>query len=849
MPFKETKQRASLWMGGLNVIIATLALLGWHFDADLPKRVGPTMVAMNPLTASCLILCGLALLLHYFKSLRIASFVGALVATAAIIKLADLFVGRIPIDQFLYPSLLDNEPGAFVNRMAPNTALSLLFLGTSIGLLTSGRRVAHVAAEALSLVVLLISFSALVGYILGVEQLARVGPAIPMALQTALCLVAAGIGVLTLTRDTPLMLVLGDAGPAGRLARGVLPFAVLIPIAIGAAELWGQRLGLYDTPTGIEIMVLANVVMTSALLGKSTIALYRSDRLRKEREIALSHSEHLNRTINQASPDCVSLLDKHGRVLFSNDAAIRAYGLKSDDKLIGRPWGYLFDESAHAERDAALTAARSGGVGRLRLSMPGLAGELRWYESLVSRLSDADGYDFRYMVLSRDITVQKSIEERVRWSALHDPLTKLPNRVLFQNRLQETSQRASSPRFAVLLLDLDEFKLINDTLGHDAGDTLLCTVAERLQQSLGREDFVARLGGDEFGLILDGVASEGEAIAACDRIADVLREPWVYEGRMSDCRASVGASISVLQGNEPSELLKKADMALYFAKTQNRGRHAVFKTAMKLKRQKRSSERTMARDALHRDLIRPYYQPKVKLMSGRLAGFEALMRWRDPAGNMRNPQAVGAAFEDLELGREITNRILTFVLRDIREWLDEGLDFGHVAVNVSAADFKQRDFAEQLLARIKSHSIPASCLQVEVTETVFLGRGAEYVERALKTLSANGIRVALDDFGTGYASLSHLKQFPIDVVKIDRSFLRDVKDTHNAAIIATVVGLGRSLGLEVIAEGIETSEQAAHLISQGCHTGQGYFYARALPAARVPALVRSYSEGLHVSAA
>jgi EAL domain-containing protein (putative c-di-GMP-specific phosphodiesterase class I) len=204
------------------------------------------------------------------------------------------------------------------------------------------------------------------------------------------------------------------------------------------------------------------------------------------------------------------------------------------------------------------------------------------------------------------------------------------------------------------------------------------------------------------------------------------------------------------------------------------------------------------------------------------------------------PASIDAAFDDLELAQEITDRMLAHLLSDMRLWLADGIDFGHVAVNVSAADFKRRDFAENLLEQLARHSIPASRIQVEVTETVFLGRDAEYVAEALKTLSTNGIRIALDDFGTGYSSLSHLKQFPVDIVKIDRSFLRDLHgDEHNAAIIRTVVSLGRSLKLDVVAEGVETTDQALYLSAQGCPFGQGYLFGKAAPAARVPHLIKA----------
>jgi diguanylate cyclase (GGDEF)-like protein/PAS domain S-box-containing protein len=670
-----------------------------------------------------------------------------------------------------------------------------------------------------------------------------------MALHTGVCLLLLSVGTAVLSRDTPLMLVFRDPGPAGTLARRVLPLAVLIPIAAGAARLWGEHLGYYGPKAGVALLVVANVLVTSALLVPAIFALYRSDCIRKAGEMALKQSEHFSRTINEASPDCVSLLDLNGNVLFSNDAAVRAYSLTSAAELVGRPWGYRLDQRTRVDAAAALAAARAGGVGRLTLSLPDERCGLRWFESLVSKLSDADGRPVRYLVMSRDITQQKTVEDQMRWTATHDALTELPNRALFQSQLQRMASEGGNNRFALLLLDVDDFKQVNDTLGHDAGDALLCTVADRLRRSLRAEDFVARLGGDEFAIILHGVGSSAAACSAAENIVEALREPWLYNGRLSECRVSIGASIRLDASDDLSELLKNADMALYAAKVQERGRIAVFHPVMRAAMQKRTSELALARHALRENLILPVYQPKVELGSGKLVGFEALLRWRHPARGLQLPDTLTTAFEDYELARELTDRILTGVLRDMRCWLDAGLEFGHVAINAAAADFKQKDFAERLLARLDAAAVPRDRFQVEVTETVFLGRGAEYVERALKTLSESGIRIALDDFGTGYASLSHLKQFPVDVVKIDRSFLRDIReDAHNAAIIKTVVSLGRSLQIDVVAEGVETPQQQAFLIAQGCRLGQGFLYGKASPAEHIPDLLRSWFEKLRSAA-
>jgi EAL domain-containing protein (putative c-di-GMP-specific phosphodiesterase class I) len=254
--------------------------------------------------------------------------------------------------------------------------------------------------------------------------------------------------------------------------------------------------------------------------------------------------------------------------------------------------------------------------------------------------------------------------------------------------------------------------------------------------------------------------------------------------------------------------------------------------------QRRISMLSLARSALTDDRILPFYQPKVDLVTGAVEGFEALLRWLHPGKDPQSPATIAAAFEDLSLAAEISDRMIGRVIEDAARWRDEGIRFHHVAVNAAAAEFRRGDFADKLLERLSRAKVPPSCLQVEVTETVFLGRGAECVERALRALSGAGVQIALDDFGTGYASLSHLKQFPVDIIKIDRSFVRDLEDgTGDAAIIDAVISLGRSLGIRIVAEGVENERQHSLLRSLGCDAGQGYFYGRAAPAGEVAAML------------
>jgi diguanylate cyclase (GGDEF)-like protein/PAS domain S-box-containing protein len=554
---------------------------------------------------------------------------------------------------------------------------------------------------------------------------------------------------------------------------------------------------------------------------------------------ALKESDAVTRSILESSADSIKLLDLHGRILFANRLGRRAVRVDDPEGRQGIFWVEQLQPENRAAAKRTLARARKGETAQLAFRDTGPDGEPRWWDAVATPVRDGDGKVSRLVVVSRDISHQKQSEEQVRWIANHDSLTGLPNRLLFQERLDHMVRPdEGESHFALLLLDIDEFKRVNDTLGHDAGDALLCAFAERLKEAGRKDDLVARLGGDEFAVILNGVETEDEVTSAVDAAMKALRRPWVHGGMVLDCDASIGASLFPKDGETRAELMKHADIALYVAKASGRGNLKMFHARMRAEMQNRISMLALARDAIDKDWIVPFYQPKVDLRTGEMAGFEALLRWHHPGKGIQSPDTISAAFEDLTIAAGISDRMIDKVIADIGRWRAEGVDFRHVAINASAAEFHSGDFAERLLERLEAAGVPPHCLQLEVTETVFLGRGADCVERTLKLLSAAGVTIALDDFGTGYASLSHLKQFPVDLLKIDRSFVRDLG--HNpdaAAIIRAVINLGHSLEIEIVAEGIETAAQEARLVAQGCDYGQGYLYSRAVPGAELPALL------------
>ena len=545
---------------------------------------------------------------------------------------------------------------------------------------------------------------------------------------------------------------------------------------------------------------------------------------------ALHESERLSRGIINATPDCMSLLDADGKILFVNDAVLSAYAVPQASQLLGQKWGASFGPEVRRRANAELKRAQDGGVGRL--TMRGGPTGKQWFDVLISPIRNDDATITKLLVSSRDVTEEKKAQEEAQWAANHDPLTGLPNRLLVQTVLDREIADAPLNRASIglILLDADHLKRINDALGHDAGDAMLCEIANRLKAAVGTRGLVGRLGGDEFAVVHTGVKSEDDLNRIAQKLLADLKQPFSYAGRMLECAASGGTAIFGKHGRSRAELMKNADIALYAAKTNGRGNIRAFEPALRLALQRRDSMLNLASSALTDNRITAHYQPKVDLRTGKVAGVEALLRWQHGRRGTQGPETIAAAFDDALLAARISDRMIDLLIEDVVAWRDQGVEFGHVALNAAAADFRMGNFAERLLERLAAAAIPARQVQLEVTETVFLGRGAECVHRALEILSAAGVAIALDDFGTGYASLSHLRQYPVNMIKIDRSFVRDLGSTRDAsAIVSAVISLGRNLNLEVVGEGVESPGQEQVLRQLGCHYGQGFLYAKAVP--------------------
>jgi diguanylate cyclase (GGDEF)-like protein/PAS domain S-box-containing protein len=464
-------------------------------------------------------------------------------------------------------------------------------------------------------------------------------------------------------------------------------------------------------------------------------------------------------------------------------------------------------------------------------------GRYLWVLGRAVASRDARGKAVRLAGSQTDVTRRKAFEERILHDALHDPLTGLPNRAAFVERLTmliNQSERHPDHGFAVLFLDLDRFKTVNDSVGHAIGDELLVAFARRLEACLRHGDTVARLGGDEFALLLDGTGSVKEATRAAERVHQALKSAFHLTGCEVFSSASIGIALSSTGYEKPEDMMRDADTAMYRAKALGRSCHAVFDQAMHARAVELLRLETDLRRAVERCEFLLHYQPVVSLAEGRVASLEGLVRWRHPANGLVMPNDFIPLAEDTGLIVPLGDWVLREACRQMRQW-GEGKGPA-VSINLSARQLAQPGLVESVRAALAATGLEPGRLGVEITESVLM-EGGEIRER-LRELRGLGARLMLDDFGTGYSSLSYLLRFPIDVLKIDASFVQGLElDPEKRAIVRSIVSVGRNLGKEIVAEGVENAEQAELLREIGCDYGQGFYWARPVDADAVRAMI------------
>jgi diguanylate cyclase (GGDEF)-like protein/PAS domain S-box-containing protein len=561
----------------------------------------------------------------------------------------------------------------------------------------------------------------------------------------------------------------------------------------------------------------------------------------RQAQTALAMSERRFRDISEAAGEFLLEMDREGRLTFLSDRAKDVLEYEPGE-LLGLT---LFDltppsESGHAR--LFLSEHLRGQTGFRDFEVPVLtkSGLKVWLNVTAVPTFDAGGAFLGHRGAAMDITGRKRAEERLLHDAFYDELTDLPNRALFMDRLGHALKRANRAEdysCAVIFLDLDRFKVVNDSLGHMVGDKLLKETARRLEKCVRSGDTVARLGGDEFVMLFEQTSDVETARAIADRIQKALSAPFMIEGSEIRCSASMGIALTSPNYERPEEVLRDADITMYRAKALGRARCEVFDPSMRLEAVALLHLENDLRRALEMSELRIHYQPIVALRNGELMGLEALIRWQHPRRGLVPPGDFIPLAEETGLIVPIGEWVLRTACSQMKTWQEEGLAPLRMAVNISAVQLRQPDFADMVMKVLQDTGIEPGLLDLEVTESVFMDRNVSIIEMFHK-LKALGIRICLDDFGTGYSSLSYLQGLPIDVLKIDGSFTKNVASDHGRGkIVETILMLGRSLGTEVIAEGIETEEQLEYLKGIDCHNGQGFFFSRPVDEREIRAII------------
>ena len=576
-------------------------------------------------------------------------------------------------------------------------------------------------------------------------------------------------------------------------------------------------------------------------------AIYQHLQLHRIRR-QLAERDQLFQLISENAADMIALVDCDGRRLYNSPAYQKVLGYSPEELKATSSIEQIHPDDRARVLKAAERASLSGRGERMEYRVRHKDGTWRTLESTASPIRNAKGQTEKLVIVNRDITERKRAEEMLVHNAFHDGLTNLPNRALFLDRLQHAltlSKKRSNYKFAVLLIDVDDFRIINDSLGHTAGDELLIQIGQRLKDSvrqvdtvsrprasevLGRptnDDTLARLGGDEFTILLDDIRDPIEAVRVAERVQAELATPFVVNHQEIVISASIGIASSTSPHTQAEDLLRDADIAMYRAKRAGKARCEVSDTAMHANAVKRLRLETDLRKALDQGEFRVYYQPIVSLQTGKITGFEALTRWQRPEGILPPIEFIAVA-EEIGLIIPMNRQLLREACQHLRSWQSEFPSSPPLtmSVNITSREFAQPDLATEIRKLLEQTGVDPGCLKLEITETIAMG-DAEKSGHVLAQLKATGIGLSIDDFGTGYSSLSRLHRIPVDTLKIDRAFISNMdSDPESREIVRIIIMLAHNLGLKVVAEGAETEEHINLLKQLNCEMAQGYFFSR-----------------------
>ncbi|MEO8402840.1 MAG: EAL domain-containing protein [Gammaproteobacteria bacterium] len=817
--------------------IGFLVMLGWiaHFKNLISLLPGYLMVFNSAL---CFFIVGLALLIPDSRirwQSNIFVSVGILLSAISLLTISEnLYAYSAGIDNLIVtPWLIDLNPHP--GRMADNSAVAFLFAGLTFILLPFVQdKVTAVVAQISIFCVLILGFSALLGYILGMESLYTWFQYAHMSLNSAVCDTILGLGLWSLwARKTHY-----EQSYAGKqeqriivLGSTIIFCVILLSVSIyirGLPEkaLLEKSLIHEQFEPAILIAVIVGMSLLLWQLLPLVRQIIRSEKKLLETNFRLKESENRFRSAFDFAAIGMALITQQGRFLRVNRSICKILGYTERELL-------SMDINSVSHPDDARTNSTfvdnmlNGRIKTFQAIQRYFhkSGQIIWGSLSLSLITDNLGEPLYFIAQMQNITAEKQAEEQLRHLAYHDALTGLYNRNRLEEQMQEvlTAAQRYEDGFAFIFLDLDRFKNINDTLGHDVGDILLQIVAQRLKNTVRNTDSIARIGGDEFVIIITNLNKVDKIANIVRKILASLLQPIIIKGQEIFATTSIGISIYPYDGTDVETLMKNADLALYRAKELGRNSYQFCTPEMTAKAQQKMARQNQIMHALAKNEFELFYQPKLDLARQSISGVEALLRWHNPEYTNINAEEIIHLAEETGLIVEINDWVLRTACNQMKIWHAAGYFPLTLAVNLSFRQFKQTNFVDKLLHIIDEMEFPAEYLELELTENLIM-QDPEYIADVLHALKGKHIQIAIDDFGTGYSSLDYLQKFAVDKIKIDRTFIQRITlDESSNSMIIAMIAMANKLGIKTVAEGVETREQYDFLIREKCTEIQGFY--------------------------
>ncbi|GIZ52002.1 putative bifunctional diguanylate cyclase/phosphodiesterase [Noviherbaspirillum aridicola] len=870
-PPSRTTHRYHLFARAAALALAAaslLVILAWVAGFAPLTVMQPEWLRVEPSLALGMLLCSGALL-----PCALSPPTGAARVLAHLAAAGALLLGLLSLCEYLAVRDLGTARLLVAHGGRMSMISAVIFILLSLALMLRIEDARPRAAELLILLAALNAFVPAIGYLYGKSALYEIDYYGMIGLPVTLAFLLLCAAMFAARPECGAMRLLTNGSAGGITARRLLPAALLIPILFERLQFWGYQAGYYDITFGMILITLSSMLVFGLLIAWTARLLLRLDEQRNEAGVALNETldvlesnlnalsatnarlqaeasvrrtaeenlfhehERAQVTLNSIG-DGVITTDTDGRIAYMNPAAESMSGWKLAEAA-GMPIYEVFRILDPVTREPVMRGV-SGTVQQDRVTHVPPNAILIHRDGSESAVNDScapihapDGKVIGAVLVFHDVSAVRALSQRMSWLAQHDSLTDLPNRFLLNDRLSQSIALAlkRDTRCAVLFLDLDRFKHVNDTLGHYIGDRLLIEIVARLRGIVRDPDTIARHGGDEFVVLLQEASDGYQAARVAKTILETLTEPYLIESHELHITCSIGISICPEDGEDADTLVKHAEAAMYQAKAHGRNNYQFFKRRINERAIKRFALEGSLRRAIAREEPAICFQPKMAIATREVVGAEALLRWHDRHSGPVSPSQFIPIAEESGLIIQMGEWVLRKACAQNRAWQDAGLRPIPVAVNVSAVQFRDHHFLDLVARVLHETGLPPQFLELEVTESVTM-HDLERTVTLLEALKAMGVGLSIDDFGTGYSSLSYLKRFPIDTLKIDRSFVHDVTvDADSAAITRAIISMARSMNHKVIAEGVETEEQFAFLRAEGCDQVQGYYVSGPLPAA------------------